>query len=315
MAVYDTFAKRKRAAENADKPYTYDTLPPSLRVQMVHILMDAIGDPGIGTLAPFLPVERAKLSCWQGAYAKITREMGVFQLAPPLDPSSQGYARPCLEFICTCDLVDWVLSLIEFLFREIEAQKEGTDYWFDGALPPHEAISDLNHRFREHSVGYQYAGGQIVQANSPYLHSEVVEPAISLLRSAEFKGALDEFMAAHAHYRERRHKEAIAMAGNAFESTLKTICDLRAWEYDAKKATSSTLIGIVFSKNLIPPELKNHFDGLRTAMESGLPTMRNRVAHGQGSAPIEVPGYLAAHCLHLAAANIVFLIEAHNANG
>ena len=29
--------------------------------------------------------------------------------------------------------------------------------------------------------------------------------------------------------------------------------------------------------------------------------------------PVVVPDYLAAYCLHLTAANIVFLVEAHNA--
>ena len=181
--------------------------------------------------------------------------------------------------------------------------------------PADDAIAELNHRFREHGIGYQYQGGQIIPVNSEYLHSEAVEPAISLLYDANFSGALEEFMAAHEHYRKGDHKAAITSAGSAFESTMKTICDRRKWNYDPK-ATASKLIEVLYDNEIIPSEMKTHFTGLRSALEGGVPPLRNqagRGAHGQGSTPVAVPDYLAAYCLHLAAANIVFLVEAHNA--
>ena len=180
--------------------------------------------------------------------------------------------------------------------------------------PADDAIAELNHRFREHGIGYQYQGGQIIAVNSQYLHSEVVEPAISLLHDANFEGALQEFMAAHEHYRKGNYKEAIVNAGSAFESTMKTICEKRNWAYS--RDTASALIDTVFGNHLIPPEMRSHFTGLRSALESGVPTLRNqagRGAHGQGSATVNVPDYLAAYCLHLTAASIVFLLDAHNA--
>jgi hypothetical protein len=63
--------------------------------------------------------------------------------------------------------------------------------------------------------------------------------------------------------------------------------------------------------------MQSHFTALRSTLESGLPTVRNRGGrggHGQGSDVVDVPDYLAAYCLHLAATNIVLLIEAHNAS-
>jgi hypothetical protein len=66
---------------------------------------------------------------------------------------------------------------------------------------------------------------------------------------------------------------------------------------------------------LIPPELENHFIGLRTAMESGLPTVRNKTSgHGQGAVPVTIPPHVTAYALHLAAANIILLVEAHRSN-
>jgi hypothetical protein len=47
-------------------------------------------------------------------------------------------------------------------------------------------------------------------------------------------------------------------------------------------------------------------------LEGGLPTVRNKNAgHGQGPTPVSVPDYLVAYALHMAAANIVLLIQAH----
>ena len=53
---------------------------------------------------------------------------------------------------------------------------------------------------------------------------------------------------------------------------------------------------------------------LRSVLESGLPTVRNKTkgsGHGQGKELINIPGHLAAYALHLAASNIVLLVEAH----
>ena len=60
--------------------------------------------------------------------------------------------------------------------------------------------------------------------------------------------------------------------------------------------------------------LASHFSGLRSVLESGLPTVRNKQGgHGQGENPVVIPSYLAAYALHLAASNIVMLLEAHKA--
>jgi hypothetical protein len=70
----------------------------------------------------------------------------------------------------------------------------------------------------------------------------------------------------------------------------------------------------VVKNGLIPASMECHFNGLRAAMESGLPTIRNTSSgHGQGPIPRELPEHIAAHALHLLAANIVFLIEAEKA--
>ena len=148
--------------------------------------------------------------------------------------------------------------------------------------------------------------------DSEYLHQEVTKSAIKLLHDPAFRGASDEFLRAHEHYRSGRNKEAIAEALKAFESTLKTICERLGWSYD-RRATASTLIGIVLGNGLVDASLQSYFTGLREILQSGLPTIRNKSGHGQGSQPVEVPDYLAAFALHTVGASIVMLVEAYRA--
>ena len=311
MPIYDTFKKRKKRAENVGQPVIYrdDILPEPFRVQVVQIWRRTIGHEvgweSAGVLGSGI--------LWSEMNETLATEMGLLTLWE----GERSHRACCEQFLLHHDDVDDVLSIIEISFQLVEGRVKETQRRVPNYTrwqPADDAIAELNHRFREHGIGYQYQGGQIITVNSQYLHSEVVEPAISLLHDANFNGALQEFMAAHEHYRKGDYKEAIANAGNAFESTMKTICDKHGWTYD--RATASALIEVLYSNALIPPEMKNHFTGLRSVLEGGVPPLRNqagRGAHGQGSTPIAVPDYLAAYCLHLTAANIVFLVEAHNA--
>ena len=71
---------------------------------------------------------------------------------------------------------------------------------------------------------------------------------------------------------------------------------------------------MVRQKNLLPDYLDASFDQLTATLKSGLPKVRNAAsAHGQGATPREIPDYVAAYALHLAAAKILFLVEAHKA--
>jgi hypothetical protein len=65
---------------------------------------------------------------------------------------------------------------------------------------------------------------------------------------------------------------------------------------------------------LIPGYMETQFAGFRSTLVDGLPTVRNKTSgHGQGRSAKQVPGYLAGYALHLAATNIVLLVEAHEA--
>jgi len=130
-----------------------------------------------------------------------------------------------------------------------------------------------------------------------------------------YRGANQEFLSAHAHYRSGKRKECLADCLKALESTLKAICDKRRWGY-ATNATAAVLFKVVFESGLVPPFLEAHFTGLRSALEAGVPPIRNRLAgHGQGPTPISVPDSIAGFALHSTASAIVFLARAEQELG
>ncbi len=155
-----------------------------------------------------------------------------------------------------------------------------------------DAISELNHRFHQHNLGYQYNNGQIIRVDSVFIHTEVILPALSLLSNYDFEGAEEEFRNAHKHYRKQEYKDAIVDCLNAFESTMKTICKKCEWSY-SDKASARELIKTMFDNELIPKYLESYFASLRSLLESGVPTVRNKTSgHGQGEFPVDVPEYL-----------------------
>jgi hypothetical protein len=93
---------------------------------------------------------------------------------------------------------------------------------------------------------------------------------------------------------------------------LKSICDKRGWVYKPND-TSKPLLKIVFDEGLVPSYLQSHFSGLRSSLEAGVPTVRNRLGgHGQGANTVTVPESIASYVLHLTATNIVLLVQLEN---
>jgi hypothetical protein len=250
---------------------------------------------------------------WRDIEHTIARELGRINLG---HPGSYPHTQ-CEDFLNKAP-TPHALDIIELTFRVIDTElrdpRRARFQHIQVKQTPDDAIVELNHRFREHGIGYQFAGGQIIRVDSQYLHNQVVEEALTLLHEQGFEGPQDEFMSAHDHYRKGEYKDAIVDAENAFESIMKSICDARNWAYTST-ATAKDLINVVLTKGLIPPYLQTHFAGLRSTLEAGLPTVRNKSAssHGQGATSIVVPEYMAAYALHLAATNIVLLVQAHKA--
>ncbi|MEG3845159.1 STM4504/CBY_0614 family protein, partial [Microcoleus sp. herbarium14] len=287
MAINDLYSKRKKLAEHGNQPevYQYTNLPVEFRRQVILIWSDAIGSYSAGQFNYEPLVSRL----WRKIHDSFARELGLFNLESELrNPFDQ-----CQSFLLNEDTpVENLLDLIEFTFRHIDKdirellQHPRYSVELNVSQHPDSAIYELNHRFREHAIGYQYNNGQIIRVDSGLIHAEVVVPALSLLSSEHFKGAEEEFRSAHAHYRNKKHKEAIVDALKAFESAMKIICEECEWSYPKnpnapKNPTAKDLIKLVLENKLVPEYLQSHLSGLRSVLEAGVPTVRNKTSgHG-----------------------------------
>ena len=109
-------------------------------------------------------------------------------------------------------------------------------------------------RFKEHGVGYQFESGEIIRVDSQILHAEVVKPVLTLLGQEErFKGANEEFLKAHEHYRNGRYEECLVDALRSFESVMKAICHKQKWVYNQNDAAKKLIE--ISEKDLILIEL------------------------------------------------------------
>jgi hypothetical protein len=312
VAVRDLFSKRRaRETGEAKDVFQYEVLPQEFRVQVVQIAFEALGN--FNQAAKDCGMSHPSNDFWISILKTMLREKGQFFLSQKAGPNP---VEQCMDYIMTAPTGD-ALDIIEVIFSNVDGVRSmhPFDRQHFGLSDPNAAIAELNARFREHGIGYQFALGKIVRVDSQYLHVEAVKPALELLHGAGglFSGPLEEFLKAHEKYRKGEGKEAITDAGKAFESTMKAICTARKCPYD-HKANASDLIKIIFENGLIPPWMQSQFTALRSLLESGPPTPRNKVgAHGQGPVPVNVPEHLVRYALNLAASNIVFLIESHNA--
>jgi len=58
--------------------------------------------------------------------------------------------------------------------------------------------------------------------------------------------------------------------------------------------------------------MQTHLGTVKSALESAIPTLRNKFGgHGQGAEPKQVPSFYADYLLHETAVTIVFLVDAY----
>jgi hypothetical protein len=315
MPVLDLFSKRQRRLRG-DVPdvYEYDQLPPTLRVQVIHILRDALGGK------PRASEGTAKSwKCYETIVNTLCREYGVFYLGrePRQRSRERDWSNELFDFLLQEKEVDRVLDAIEISFRIVDIYSRSFEFMNrrNANEIADASLAELNVRFREHGIGFQFEGHEIVRVDSQFVHEEAVKPVLRVLSGQRYAGAQDEFLRAYGHYRNHRGKEAINDALKAFESTLKVICARRKWIVE-EHATSKALIDAAYQNGLIPVFWQTSMSGLRSVLENGIPTGRNRLSgHGQGEQPTEVPDHIVAYVLHLTASAVLFLARSDEALG
>jgi len=339
---YEIFSERqKRIQGEIPDTYQYEIIPQKLRYQIFYIWEKVWETPYYNNFDE-LQVSQLAMDAYSSIETTLREEYGVPSLDGVDDLNKDGYDFYWAVRYILLEEEDTnkVIDVIEVSFRYIdqvirdkfyppndkELDKEfdeeldkifgshdisydARDISHDG-IPPDEAINQLNRRFLQCSVGYQYESGQILKVDSQYIHTEVVKPALTMLADPIYKGANEEYLNAHEHYRKGRYKECLNDCLKAFESCLKIICQKRGWDH-SKRDTADRLIDTVFKHALIDSSMTCHFTALISTLKSGVPPVRNnKSAHGQGPEEIIVPEYIASYILHLTASNILLLAKA-----
>ena len=310
MSIYELFSKRqKKLRGEVPDVYQYEDIGQTFRVQVVHIIRDTIGVESEynDNTTNEIYAEIHKILC---------REYGVFTLK---ENEYSNFSAVYDHFLNTKEY-ERCIDIIELSFKIIDTYVRENEYYSHIAhgvtQTPDAAIVELNARFKESGIGYQFESGELIRIDSQVIHSEVVKPVLHLLGSQKsYRGANSEFLKAHEHYWHKRYKECLVECLKSFESLMKAICDKHSWPYN-QNDTAKKLIDICLSNNLVPSYLQNQFSAIRMLLESGIPTVRNKEGgHGQGTEVTTVPDYLASYTLHLTATNLLFLANCEAKHG
>ncbi|MCX5849127.1 MAG: hypothetical protein NTW65_06730 [Deltaproteobacteria bacterium] len=303
MSIYELFSKKqKKLRGEMPDVYQYKKIPNSLRVQIVHIVGDTIGFD--------VKYNRAANEVYSYINKILCKEYGLFTLN---ERANSNFSAIYDYFLNEQDY-EKCLDIIELTFSVIDTYVRNNEYEFRSTQGvtqnPDAAIDELNQRFKESGIGYQFESGKLIRIDSQIIHSEAVKPVLYLLGSdKKYKGANDEFLSAHGHYRHSRYKECLNDCLKSFESMMKAIHEKRGWPYN-KKDTAKKLIDSCFTNKLIPDYLQDQLSSIRMLLESGISKIRNREGgHGQGAEVSSVPEYLASYALHLTATNLLFLAK------
>ncbi len=306
MVAKEIFWKRQKRIRNEfPDVYQYDTLPNEFKVQVIQLwreeLCQITGDP---------------FEYFGKAVKTLRREFGVWRLPPTDQNAGQNYETELSNFFWTETDIEKALSAIELTFVEHSIINHDIPFLTNRQITGlNGAVDELNQRFREHGIGFQLESEKIIRIDSEFSHTEIIKPVLKLLnqKSPFLAGAEDEFLTAHAQYREGECKDALVWCNKALESTMKAICIKRKWmtRSDAQQATIAQLVRECVDAGLIPEFWeKKYRDGLTVMLKHGVPSGRNNLgSHGQGEEITEVQGHTVSYMLNMTGAAIKFLCD------
>ena len=308
MAIKNLYWKRQKQIRNEfPDVFQYETLPREFKIQVVQIwLEDLCACAAYGENEYFKDIVRA-----------LRRDFGVWRLPPTETDHFEDDSGELIRFFMAEKDIEKALSVIELTFaKELFIRDDFASLNEPAVTRLNRSVEELNHRFKEHGIGFQLVEDKIICMNSQFTHTEIIKPSLKLLNCEEkiWAGAEEEFLKAHEHYRKGDNKNAIVWCNKAFESVMKAICIKRQWmtSQAAKKATASQLVTMCVNEGLIPEFWKDKYtNGLTVLLKHGVPTGRNNLgSHGQGDEITKVQSHAVCYMLNMTGAAIKFLIEA-----
>lgn len=299
MALPMTFRRRKMLREKGDAPdvYQYVSCSQGLRIQLL-MKLDQLSQirysnfDGQQLYSSVLPDLRFDKKVFALA------ERGRYE-------HSADKVEFCSWFMAENDLDHFLSGLELFLNSSLMRTT-----WQSGVAFRSMTIDEINAAMLEDGFGFQFENGMIIEIGSEFIHKEVVVPVLGLLSNPKYATVNEEFRKAHDEFRRQDYEDSIHDCCNAFESMGKIIAKEKGWSEVTEKATAKDIVKALFAHQFIPAYMEQEFTGLRTILESGINTVRNKAGgHGQGPTPRVIDKQVAEFQINQTAAVLKLLAE------
>ena len=299
--MYRLFSERNKKPTDEIDVYIYNDIPTPFRNQLFYIIDELINTYNKCLMS-------TEVNIWQTTHDFFCREKGLKEMSR----ESRYYRTKIEDFIDTSsdmDLLDFIDVAFHY-FYYIAPKIHSQEPFGKAKESTISAIEELNERFQQHNIGYEFVDGTLVRIDNMHIHREYIKPAMNLLHTNGFDGAEEEYTKAFDALRNHDSKNAIINAEKAFESTMKTICAKRGFSFDPEKDAAKKLISILKDNGYFPGYMEDHLNIVVKALENGAPTIRNKTSgHGQGEEIVKIPKSYAEYVIGLVAVNIVFLVD------
>lgn len=301
----DLFSRRKREKRGDVDPLRYDEVEQATRIRLLHVLDEFLDDVG----RQYVGYDDTWI--WETVCKILRKDLGVFELTH----YSRSRSEEFRGFFLECADTDRVVDCIELIGKMIMIVADERSSMEDSARG---AIKEINAWLADASIGYEFLinetarESQVIEVSDRLTHAEVIIPALHILTNKRFAPANSELLQAFDHLRKKEFGDAISEAAKALETTLKIIAADKKWPHDPNKDTMKRLLDTAIKHGGTDPMWQSHFDAVRTLLESGVATARNKFdGHGQGATERKVPAHLARFALHQSASAILFFTAAN----
>lgn len=300
MALPLTYFRRKKIREKGDAVdvYQYEQMSTGLRTQIL-MLMEEMEEIQFQNFQ--------SLQIYDLINPVIRKDKKVFKLADGgYNLSTQRRAEFRNWFAAESNL-DFLLTGLELFMRLTSTLKVWRS---DLENERNHIIECINAVMMEDCFGFQFEGGDIIEVGSTYIHKNVVVPALGILSEEKYSTVNSEFRKAHSEFRGANYEDCIRDCCNSFESLMKIIAKENGWSEITDKSTVKDLVKSIFDHKYIPDYMAQEFTGLRTILEGGINTVRNKAGgHGQGAKPRVIDKQVAEFQLNQTAAALRLLAE------
>lgn len=300
MGTFNTYSKRN--AESSDV-FTYDNISDKLKTQIFHIWNNYFNQFHADN--DLLKKIRKLIN------ETICEEEGLKNLDIELY-TIRNLSVQVENYFEKLKVTEKILDVIEITFYYIGVMEKiliERHNYHNIYYTKTKAIEDLNTRFKENGVGYEYTNDQIIRVDNKLLHKEIIQNTLNFIGNPDYINVNEEFLKAHEHFRFNKYHECLNECLKAFESTMKIVISKNCWELN-ETATAKNLINILIVNEFFKISEQSYLSAIKNLLEGHIPTIRNKNSgHGQGTIKIEVPSSLASYMLYITGATINYIID------